>query len=93
MCRGDPADGSGCGGGGSVGGLGVVAPLLVDLLALLSLSGPFNDLLFIWVLRQLILSCVSLHLLRASRVLLDLLSCFNLLLMSQSLRCCSVNCL
>ena len=78
---------------GSVGGLGVVAPLLADLLALLSLSGPSDDLLFVWARRQLILSCVSLHLLRASRVSLDLLSHLDLLLMSWSLRCCSINCL
>ena len=33
-------------------GLGVVGPLLVDLLALLLLSWPFDDLLFIWALMQ-----------------------------------------
>ena len=67
-CRGDPAGGGCRGGGGSVGVLGVVDPLLVDLLALLSLSWPSDDLLFIWALRQSIQSCVCLILMRGSKV-------------------------
>ena len=72
---------------GVCGGLGVVVPLLADLMAL---SGPSDDLLFIWALRQFILSCVSLILLRGSRVSLALLS---RLLMSRISCCCSINCL
>ena len=59
-------------------GLGVVDPLLVDLLALLSLSWPSDDLLFIWALRQSILSCVFLILLRGSKVSPALSSLFDL---------------
>ena len=47
------------GGGRYVGGLGVAGPLLVDLLALLSLSWLSNALLLIWALISSILRCVS----------------------------------
>ena len=65
-----------------MGGLGVMGPLLVDLLALLSLSWPSDALLLIWFLMSSILRCVFLILVRASKVFLALSFRFSLLLTS-----------
>ena len=79
------------GGGGSVGGLGVAGPLLVDLLALLSLSWLSNALLLIWALMSSILLCILLVFTRASKVSLALSFRFALLLTSVTLRSCPIN--
>ena len=88
---GNPAGWGGRGRGGSVGGLGVTGPLLVDLLVLLLLSWLSDALLLIWALILSILCCVFLILMRDSKVYLDLLFRFALLLTSWSLRFCSIN--
>ena len=74
-------------------GFDVVGPLLVDLLALLSLSWPSDALPFIWAVMRLILKLVSLILLRSYRVSPALSLRFVLLLMSRSSCSCSINCL
>ena len=61
--------GSGCVGGGSVGGLGPTGPWFGVLLPLLSLSPPSEDMLMHRdPVNSLILTCISLHLERASKV-------------------------
>ena len=82
----------GGGGGGSLGRLGVMGPLLVDLLVLPSLSWLTIPLLPIWDLILSILSCVFLVLMRTSRVSFDLFFFwFDLLLTSWSSRSCFRN--
>ena len=75
----------------SIGGLGVIGPVPVDLLAMLLLSWPSDDLLFIWDLISSILRCVFLILMHDSRVSPAMSFQFALLLTSWSSLSCSIN--
>ena len=78
LCSVVSGGGSGCVGGGSVGGLGLTGPLLDALLPLLSLSAQSEDLQVTRSLSFLSLESISLHRARTARVSWFLLSLSDL---------------